>query len=204
MTVWFHPAFPQDVRRFESEEAALAPGLALRFRDELDVAVDTVMRAPTSAGHFLNLPSPVACQIRRRNLRSFPFFVLYGVAEDRLIFGSVIPSRSDPLTWLVRLEASRRGRVPTSINLHLAQPLGSAARVAVDADGAESRRRHLTQRKEPPELVVTHVGGEHGAAFGFFRIEVGEDGEAGFELGLFARSVVGRDALDGGGFCQGR
>ena len=102
MTVSFHPGLPQDVRRFEAEYAALSPGLALRFRHELDVAVETVKRAPTSAGHFLNLPSPAACQIRRRNLRSFPFFIRYGVTEDRLIFGSVIPSRSDPLTWLAR------------------------------------------------------------------------------------------------------
>ncbi len=34
----------------------------------------------------------------------FPFFVLYGVSEDSLIFGSVIPSRSDPLTWLTRFD----------------------------------------------------------------------------------------------------
>ena len=104
MTVWFHPDFPQDVRRFAAEYAALSPGLALRFRHELDVAVETVQRTPTSAGHFLNLPSPAACQIRRRNLRLFPFFVLYGVTEDRLIFGSIIPTRSDPLTWLVRFQ----------------------------------------------------------------------------------------------------
>ena len=36
------------------------------------------------------------------NLRAFPFFVHYGVVGDRLVFGSVIPSRSDPLTWLTR------------------------------------------------------------------------------------------------------
>ena len=69
------------------------------------MAVETVKRSPASAGHFLNLASPATCQIRRRNLRSFPFFVLYGLTEDRLIFGSVIPSRSDPLTWLVRFQS---------------------------------------------------------------------------------------------------
>jgi len=41
-------------------------------------------------------------ELRRRNLRGFPFFVLYGVLGDRLLFGAVIPSRSDPLTWLAR------------------------------------------------------------------------------------------------------
>ena len=38
----------------------------------------------------------------RKFERAFPFFLLYGVSGDALIFGSVIPSRSDPLTWLTR------------------------------------------------------------------------------------------------------
>ncbi len=29
--------------------------------------------------------------------------ILYGIAGDQLIVGSLISSRSDPLTWLVRL-----------------------------------------------------------------------------------------------------
>ncbi|MEQ2008296.1 MAG: hypothetical protein ABMA26_16015 [Limisphaerales bacterium] len=81
--------------------------MASRFRKEVDTAVEQVKASPTSAGHFLNLGSHVVRQVRRRNLRAFPFFVLYGVTEDLLIFGSVIPSRSDPLTWLVRFKPSR-------------------------------------------------------------------------------------------------
>ena len=41
-------------------------------------------------------------EFQRRNLRAFPFFILYGVMDDAVIFGSVIPSRSDPLTWRTR------------------------------------------------------------------------------------------------------
>jgi hypothetical protein len=106
MRVLFHPGFPKDVRRFEAEYAAISPGLAARFRREVDTALEAVKASPTSAGHFLNLGSRVVRQVRRRNLRAFPFFVLYGLADDRLIFGSVIPSRSDPLTWLVRFKPS--------------------------------------------------------------------------------------------------
>jgi hypothetical protein len=87
MKVVFHPEFPKDVRR---------------FRREIDSAVDAIKSSPTSAGHFLNLGSAVVPDLRRRNLKAFPFFVLYGVVGDQLIFGSVIPSRSDPLTWLTR------------------------------------------------------------------------------------------------------
>ena len=37
-------------------------------------------------------------EIRRRNLVSFPFFIHSGVQEDLLVFRSLIPSASDPLT----------------------------------------------------------------------------------------------------------
>jgi hypothetical protein len=58
--------------------------------------------AATSAGHLLR-PSPVfGIVFRRRNLRTFPHFVLHGLIADRLIFGSVIASRSDPLLCLAR------------------------------------------------------------------------------------------------------
>lgn len=102
MTVIFHPEFPKDIRKFESVYAEISPGLATRFREEIEVAIAAVKTSPTSAGHFLNLGSTVVPEFRRRNLKAFPHFVLYGIAGDKLIFGSVIPSRSDPLTWLKR------------------------------------------------------------------------------------------------------
>jgi hypothetical protein len=104
MTVIFHPEFPQDIRTFESGYAQISAGLAGRFRGEVNAAIEAVKTSPASAGHFLNLGSSIVPQLRRRNLKAFPFFILYGVAGDRLIFGSVIPSRSDPLTWLTRFE----------------------------------------------------------------------------------------------------
>ena len=102
MTVIFHPEFPNDIRKFESGYAEISSGLAARFRGEIDSAIAAVKTSPQSAGHFLNLGSAIVPEFRRRNLKAFPHFILYGIAEGRLIFGSVIPSRSDPLTWLMR------------------------------------------------------------------------------------------------------
>src|SRR5262245_2063525 len=102
MRVVFHPEFPHDVRKFEDQYALVSAGLGARFRQELDNAVEAIKASPLSAGHFLNLGSKVLKELRRRNLRAFPFFLLYGVSGDHLIFGAVIPSRSDPLTWLGR------------------------------------------------------------------------------------------------------
>lgn len=104
MKVIFHPEFPKDIRKFEGEYSQISEGLSQRFRHELDSAVDSIKSSPTSAGHFLNLGSAIVPELRRRNLKAFPFFVLYGVVGDRLIFGSLIPSRSDPLTWLTRFQ----------------------------------------------------------------------------------------------------
>jgi hypothetical protein len=104
MKVSFHPDFPDDVLLFEKDYREVSQSLAERFRTELDSAIDAIKETPTSAGHFLDLGSEIVSDLRRRNLRSFPFFVLYGIAEDTLIFGSVIASRSDPLTWLTRFE----------------------------------------------------------------------------------------------------
>lgn len=108
MKAVFHPEFPKDIRKFAGEYAQISEGLAQRFRQEVDSAVDAIKSSPTSAGHFLNLGSTVVCDFRRRNLKAFPFFILYGVLADQLIFGSVIPSRSDPLTWLARFGGAER------------------------------------------------------------------------------------------------
>ena len=102
MKVIFHPEFPQDIRKFERDYAQISEGLSKRFRREVDLAVDAIISAPTAAGHILNPGSAIVPDLRRRNLKAFPFFVLYGIVGDQLIFGSVIPSRSDPLTWLTR------------------------------------------------------------------------------------------------------
>jgi hypothetical protein len=107
MTVIFHPEFPNDIRKFESGYGQISVGLAARFREEVYAAVNEVKASPTSAGHFLNLGSSVVPEFRRRNLKAFPFFILYGIADERLIFGSVIPSKSDPLTWLTRFSSQQ-------------------------------------------------------------------------------------------------
>jgi hypothetical protein len=102
MRVIFHPDFAKDIRRFEAEYSQISEGLALRFRSEVDQALDAIKSSPMSAGHFLNVRSSVVQELRRRNLKSFPSFVLYGFNGDQLFFASIIPSRSDPLTWLLR------------------------------------------------------------------------------------------------------
>ena len=102
MRVSYHPGFPKDIKRFEAQYLEVSERLALRFRAAVDDAIEQIKAAPTSAGHFVNTGSRIVKEVRRRNLASFPVFVLYGVSEDMLVFRSLIASASDPLTWLNR------------------------------------------------------------------------------------------------------
>jgi hypothetical protein len=103
MTVSYHPEFPQDIKKYEAQYREISPKLGLRFRVEVEKAIRRIKASPGSAGHFLNTGSKIVKEVRRANLSSFPFFVLYGISENRLVFRSLIPSTSDPLTWLSRL-----------------------------------------------------------------------------------------------------
>jgi hypothetical protein len=107
MRVRFHPKFSKDVRRYEAEYLQISSGLATRFLNEVNQALEAIKSSPMSAGHFVGRRSLIVSELRRRNLGSFPFFVLYGLTGDQLLFGSVIPSRSDPLTWLSRFSEER-------------------------------------------------------------------------------------------------
>ena len=102
MTVVYHPKFVLDIQRFATKYAGISPALEMKFHRAVKVALTMVKANPTSAGHFINTGSLILREVRRHNLKSFPFFVLYGLADDRLIFGSLIPDASDPLTWLTR------------------------------------------------------------------------------------------------------
>jgi len=103
MRVVFHPDFPKDIKASESQYREVSERLALRFRAEIDEAIAQIKARPSAVGHFLNTGSKIVKEVRRRNLVTFPFFVLYGVQGDLLVFRSVIPSASDPLTWLRQL-----------------------------------------------------------------------------------------------------
>lgn len=103
MTVRYHPDFPQDIKKYETQYKHVSSALGARFRAEVQKAIDRIKSSPASAGHFLNTGSKIVKEVRLRNLASFPFFIfLYGMSDDVLVFRSLIPSASDPLTWLKR------------------------------------------------------------------------------------------------------
>ena len=102
MKILYHPDFPMDVLRFATQYGEISPKLETRFRAEVDEALARIKSGPTAAGHFLNIGSTIVTDVRRRNLVSFPQFVLYGLHGDFVVIGALIPSASDPLTWLSR------------------------------------------------------------------------------------------------------
>jgi hypothetical protein len=104
MTVLYHPAFPKDIKRFAAGYALITGTLDLRFRQEVDAAISAVIASPSGAGLFVNTGSSILREVRRRNLQIFPFFILYAVTNDCLVFGSLIPWSSNPLKWTKRFE----------------------------------------------------------------------------------------------------
>jgi hypothetical protein len=82
MNVRYHPEFPADVLRFAAQYGEISPRLESRFRAKVDEALARIKAGPTDAGHFLNTGSTIVTDIRRRNLKSFPQFVLYGVHAE--------------------------------------------------------------------------------------------------------------------------
>jgi len=68
----------------------------------VDKAIEKIKAAPSSAGHFVNTGSQIVKDVRRRNLSTFPFFILYGISGDLLVVRSLLPGASDPLIWLKR------------------------------------------------------------------------------------------------------
>ncbi len=103
MRVVFHPELPADIKRHQADYEEISPRLGGRFRREVEVTIARIKTHPESAGHFLNTGSSIVREFRRANLPSFPFFVLYARHLELIIVGALIPSRSDPLTWLKRL-----------------------------------------------------------------------------------------------------
>jgi hypothetical protein len=105
----YHPGFATDVLRFAGQYAAISSRLESRFRMEVDPAMGRIKAEPTAAGHFLNTGSTIVADVRRRNLVSFPRFVLYGPHAGLLVVGALIPTASDPLTRLKRFSQTTCG-----------------------------------------------------------------------------------------------
>lgn len=112
MRAVYHPDFPKDIKRVEAQYREGSERLALRFRAAVDHSLQQIAASPGSAGHFVNTGSRIVKEVRRRNLSLFPFFILYGVSGDMLVFRSLIASASDPLTWLKRFPEPIGGDPP--------------------------------------------------------------------------------------------
>jgi hypothetical protein len=102
MTVRYHRAFPKDIQRFLEQYERIGATLRDRLKREITDGIEQIKCSPNSAGHFVNTGSTIVQSVRRYNLRKFPLFIVYSFDGEKLFFGAVVPSRSDPLLWLAR------------------------------------------------------------------------------------------------------
>jgi len=73
--------------------------VSLRFRAEVDEAIESIMRFPAAAGHIIRRRFRIGIPHRRRNLKKFPFFIVYAYAPGQVAFLWLLPSRSNPENW---------------------------------------------------------------------------------------------------------
>ena len=66
MIVSYHLDFPKDIRRFEAQYRDVSERLALRFRAEVDTAIERIKSLPASAGHVLNTASQIVKEVLGR------------------------------------------------------------------------------------------------------------------------------------------
>lgn len=64
-------------QEFEAQYREISVRLGQRFRAEVDSAIEHIKTSPSSAGHFVNTGSQIVKEVRRRNLRSCPFLLIF-------------------------------------------------------------------------------------------------------------------------------
>lgn len=92
----FSADFPYDVTDALSHYDAIATQLGNRFRDELQVVLREIRERLESFG-FVDPPT------RGAMLSKFPYVVVFRVTGDKLQFGGVFHSASDPSRWRKRM-----------------------------------------------------------------------------------------------------
>jgi hypothetical protein len=104
MKALVHPAFDDDLRQYAREYAKVYQALGRRFEKEAREALISIKNGPNHAGHPIQGHKTSIRNIRRRNLASFPFFMLYSSFDDVIFIASLIAGRTDPLTWFTRIQ----------------------------------------------------------------------------------------------------
>jgi len=104
MHIAAHVEFANDQIKFWSNYSDVSERVAVHFQQQIDDAMLAIMTYPLAAGHFFQIGKRQVTHLRRRNLKRFPFFILYSydTATDALFFGAVLPARSNPSHWLER------------------------------------------------------------------------------------------------------
>lgn len=82
------PELKEAMTYYEREQ----PGLGLAFLNEIDSAVNRILRFP-HAWH------PVSARSRRCRTHRFPFGLLYQIRTDEILITAVMDLRRDPRLW---------------------------------------------------------------------------------------------------------
>jgi plasmid stabilization system protein ParE len=93
---YYHPAAEAEALEAAAYYESRLPGLAARFRLDLDAAVSFIRRHPEAA--------PIQRgNLRRQRLYRFPYSLLYALEGDEIHIYAVMHHRRRPGYWIPRL-----------------------------------------------------------------------------------------------------
>lgn len=93
----FHPEAEQELYESASRYETEAPGLGLRFGDEVERVIQLVLEHP-------DLGSRLDEDLRHFVLRKFPFSVVYAVLPDVVYIVAIAHGSREPGYWRLRVQ----------------------------------------------------------------------------------------------------
>ncbi|WP_437995710.1 type II toxin-antitoxin system RelE/ParE family toxin [Sorangium sp. So ce185] len=91
-----HPRALQEFEEAVDYYLDLSPEVASRFVDAFEAAVSFVRRNPDAAAR-------IEGDVRRWNLRKFPYALIYRISNEHVVVLAVMPARREPGYWKNRI-----------------------------------------------------------------------------------------------------
>ncbi|WP_437595993.1 type II toxin-antitoxin system RelE/ParE family toxin [Sorangium sp. So ce590] len=94
----FHPRALQEFEEAVDHYLELSPEAASRFVDAFEAAVGFARRNPDAAARIED-------DVRRWNLRKFPYALIYRLSSEHIVIIAVMHARREPGYWKSRISS---------------------------------------------------------------------------------------------------
>jgi len=91
----FHPHAEKELEQIENHYDSIGEELGDRFRDEIQVAISRILKFPNGC-------QALSENVRRYNMRWFPYGIVYYVNPNEVFIMAVMHDRREPDYWTYR------------------------------------------------------------------------------------------------------